>query len=68
VELGRGTAQAIVSEAAATGSLRDALLADERVRLAPAELDGLLDPSQALGGAELLVDRALARYAEEANR
>ena len=61
--LGRAEAQEVVREAAAAeGSLRDALLADPRAGLEPAELDAALDPSTYLGSASELVDRALALY------
>jgi len=60
--LGRVGAHEVVAEAARAASFRDALLADERVDLAPEELDELLDAPGYLGTAEALVDRALARY------
>ena len=65
--LGRAEAQEIVREAAAATaaaavSFRDALLADPRAGLEPAELDAALDPSTYLGSSPELVDRALALY------
>lgn len=60
--LGRGVAHEIVATAAATGSFRWALVADERVGLSADEVDVLLDPEGYLGAAGELVDRALARY------
>ncbi len=63
--VGRGAAHAIVAEAAASASLREGLLAHPDCPLTAEELDVLLDPSGYLGSCEALVDRALARYAEE---
>ncbi len=69
--LGRTEAQALVAEASGRvgdgRTLRDELLADERVRnvLGPAELDVVLDPFAALGAVDQLIDRALARHATE---
>jgi 3-carboxy-cis,cis-muconate cycloisomerase len=63
--VGRREAHEIVSAAAATGSFRWALVADERVGLSAEEVDALLDPEEYLGSAAALVDRALARYARE---
>ena len=63
--VGRREAHEIVSVAAATGSFRWALVADERVGLAAEEVDALLDPEEYLGSAGALVDRALARYARD---
>jgi 3-carboxy-cis,cis-muconate cycloisomerase len=60
--VGRREAREIVSEAAATGSFRWALVANEQVGLSAEEVDALLDPEDYLGSAALLVDRALARY------
>jgi 3-carboxy-cis,cis-muconate cycloisomerase len=61
--LGRFEAQELVAEACATARpLRDALLADPRVELTPAELDAALDPTGYLGSAEAFVDRALDLY------
>jgi 3-carboxy-cis,cis-muconate cycloisomerase len=60
--VGRGEAHEIVATAAATGSFRWALVADERVGLSAGEVDALLDPEGYLGAAGELVDRALARY------
>ena len=60
--VGRGVAHEIVATAAATGSFRWALVADERVGLSADEVDVLLDPEGYLGAAGELVDRALARY------
>jgi 3-carboxy-cis,cis-muconate cycloisomerase len=65
--LGRSQAHEVVAEAASSDSFRDALLADPRTGLTPGELDSLLDPTGYLGVAEVLVDRALARY-DEARR
>jgi 3-carboxy-cis,cis-muconate cycloisomerase len=65
--LGRRQAHVVVGAAARAPSFRDALLADERVGLAPEELDALLDPAAYLGSAKALVDRALAAY-DEAGR
>jgi 3-carboxy-cis,cis-muconate cycloisomerase len=62
-QLGRAEAQEVVREAAgADGSFREALLADSRTSIEPAELDAALDPSTYLGSAAQLVDRALALY------
>ena len=63
--VGRREAHEIVSAAAATGSFRWALVADERVGLSAEEVDVLLDPEDYLGAAAALVDRALARYVQE---
>ena len=63
--VGRREAHEIVSAAAATGSFRWALVADERVGLSAEEVDVLLDPEEYLGSAGALVDRALARYARD---
>ena len=60
--VGRSEAHEIVATAAATGSFRWAIVADERVGLSADEVDALLDPEGYLGAAEELVDRALARY------
>jgi 3-carboxy-cis,cis-muconate cycloisomerase len=60
--VGRGEAHEIVATAAATGSFRWALVADERVGLSADEVDALLDPEGYLGAAGELVDRALGRY------
>ncbi len=61
--LGRAEAQEVVREAAgADGGFREALLADSRAGLEPAELDAALDPVTYLGSAPELVDRALALY------
>ncbi len=60
--VGRGEAHEIVAAAAATGSFRWALVADERVGMSADEVDALLDPEGYLGAAGELVDRALARY------
>jgi 3-carboxy-cis,cis-muconate cycloisomerase len=62
--LGRSDAREVVATAAATGSFRWALVADERVGLSTEEVDALLDPEEYLGSAAALVDRALARYAQ----
>jgi 3-carboxy-cis,cis-muconate cycloisomerase len=62
--LGRREAHAVVSEAARASAFRDALLADERVGLAAAEIDSLLDLRGYLGAAGELVDRALASFEE----
>ena len=62
--VGRSDAREIVSAAAATGSFRWALVADERVGLSAGEVDSLLDPEDYLGSAEALVDRALHRYSQ----
>jgi 3-carboxy-cis,cis-muconate cycloisomerase len=62
--LGRREARAVVADAAATGSFRWALVADERVGLSAEEVDALLDPEDYLGSAAALVDRALERYAQ----
>jgi 3-carboxy-cis,cis-muconate cycloisomerase len=59
--LGRRQAQEVVAAAAATGSFRWALVADERVGLSADEVDALLDPQGYLGSAAELVDRALDR-------
>jgi 3-carboxy-cis,cis-muconate cycloisomerase len=65
-EHGLETAHEIVAaaagRAAAGGSFRDELLADDRLGLAAADLDRALDPSGYLGQAPEQVDRALARY------
>ena len=63
--VGRREAHEIVSAAAATGSFRWALVADERVGLSAEEVDVLLDPEEYLGSAGALVDRALTRYARD---
>jgi len=63
--VGRREAHEIVSAAAATGSFRWALVADERVGLSTEQVDVLLDPEEYLGSAAALVDRALARYARD---
>jgi 3-carboxy-cis,cis-muconate cycloisomerase len=63
--VGRREAHEIVSAAAATGSFRWALVADERVGLSAEEVDVLLDPEEYLGSAGALVDRVLARYARD---
>ena len=68
--LGRREAYALVAEAAersqASGrSLRDELLEDGRVGLAPDELDKAFDPATYLGSAEAFVDRALRAYRDE---
>ena len=63
--VGRREAHEIVSAAAATGSFRWALVADERVGLSTEQVDVLLDPEEYLGSAGALVDRALARYARD---
>jgi 3-carboxy-cis,cis-muconate cycloisomerase len=62
--LGRSEAHEVVAEAARTSSFREALAADERVGLPETELDALLDPATYLGSVEVLVDRALAEWAE----
>ncbi|HET7170875.1 MAG TPA: lyase family protein [Gaiellales bacterium] len=62
--LGRSAAREVVATAAATGSFRWALVADERVGLSAEEVDALLDPEEYLGSAAALVDRALARHAQ----
>jgi len=62
--LGRSEAREVVATAAATGSFRWALVADERVGLSTEDVDALLDPEEYLGSAEQLVDRALHRYAQ----
>ena len=63
--VGRREAHEIVSAAAATGSFRWALVADERVGLSAEEVDVLLDPEEYLGSTGALVDRALTRYARD---
>jgi 3-carboxy-cis,cis-muconate cycloisomerase len=63
--VGRKEAREIVAAAAATGSFRWALVADERVGLTAEEVDVLLDPEEYLGSAGQLVDRALARFERE---
>ena len=68
--LGRGDAQALVAEAAARSQasgrgLRDELLNDARVDVAPEELEAAFDPSTYLGSAEAFVDRALGAYRDE---
>jgi len=60
--VGRREAREIVAAAAATGSFRWALVADERVGLSAEDVDALLDPARYLGSAAQLVDRALERY------
>ena len=64
--LGGADARDVVAEAAASGSFREALLADSRVGLAPDDLDALLDPAGYVGSAPVLVDRALA-WCDERN-
>jgi 3-carboxy-cis,cis-muconate cycloisomerase len=68
--LGRRQAHALVAEAAERSQasrrpLRDELLEDARVELAPDELDKALDPATYLGSAEAFVDRALRAYGAE---
>jgi 3-carboxy-cis,cis-muconate cycloisomerase len=68
--LGRGDAQALVAEAAARAQasgrgLRDELLEDARVDVAPEELEAAFDPATYLGSAEAFVDRALRAYRDE---
>jgi 3-carboxy-cis,cis-muconate cycloisomerase len=68
--LGVGEAHEVLAgaarRAAAAGRrLRDELLADERVELAPEELEAALEPATYLGSAERFVARALERYAAE---
>jgi adenylosuccinate lyase len=65
--LGKHTAQEVVYQAAMAGidrrlSFREALLDDPRLAsvLSEEELDGVLDPTNALGRAGELVDRVLA--------
>jgi 3-carboxy-cis,cis-muconate cycloisomerase len=60
--LGRRQAHEVVAEAAEAPSFREALLADQRTGLSTDELDALLDPTNYLGVAEALVDRALGEY------
>ena len=62
--LGRTEAREVVATAAATGSFRWALVADERVGLGADEVEALLDPEAYLGSAGAMIDRALARHAE----
>ncbi|MGH8930297.1 MAG: class-II fumarase/aspartase family protein [Egibacteraceae bacterium] len=69
--LGKHTAAEVVYEAAMAGidravTFRDALMADPRVvaALSEAELDGLLDPANALGQCGALVDRVVAHGSE----
>jgi 3-carboxy-cis,cis-muconate cycloisomerase len=62
--LGLVEARACVSDAAARArangtSLREELSADERVTLAPADLDAAFDPAGYLGSARVLVDSVL---------
>lgn len=65
-EVGRAPAHELLTGAATSMSLLgDALRNDPRVPLTDDELDDLLDPTRYLGAAELLVDRALARYETE---
>jgi 3-carboxy-cis,cis-muconate cycloisomerase len=68
--LGRVPALALVQElsrraATLSGGLREAALADERVRaaLSPDQINRALDPRSYLGSADLFVDRALADHA-----
>jgi 3-carboxy-cis,cis-muconate cycloisomerase len=68
--LGRREAYALVAEAAARSQesgrpLRDELLEDGRVELAPAELDEAFDPATYLGSADTFVDRALRAYRDD---
>jgi 3-carboxy-cis,cis-muconate cycloisomerase len=59
--------RAAVERATTTGGeLRQAALADERVRsvLSAEEIEAALDPERYLGSAEVFVDRALASYEE----
>jgi 3-carboxy-cis,cis-muconate cycloisomerase len=63
--VGRREAREIVAAAAATGSFRWALVADERVGLSAEQVDALLDPAEYLGSAADLVDRALERHDAE---
>ena len=61
-KLGRAAAHELVADAAAAPSFREALLDDSRNPLTADELDALLDPTTYVGSADVLVDRALARY------
>jgi 3-carboxy-cis,cis-muconate cycloisomerase len=68
--LGRVPALALVQELSRradtlSGGLREAALADERVRaaLSPDQINRALDPRSYLGSADLFVDRALADHA-----
>ena len=61
-ETAREIVAAAAGRAAAGGSFRDELLADDRLGLAAADLDRAFDPSGYLGQAPEQVDRALARY------
>jgi 3-carboxy-cis,cis-muconate cycloisomerase len=57
---------AVVERARDSGRpLRDELVADEHVTLAPDELDRLLDPTTYLGATGAFVDRALERFENE---
>lgn len=67
--MGRVEAHELVEEACKRavrkgGSLRDELLAEERVakELTPHEIEGALNPASYLGSADAFVDRALALY------
>ena len=69
--IGRPQAYRLVEAAverarAAYGSLRDAVQADEQIRvvLSPEEIDRALDPLAYLGSTDRFIDRALAGYRE----
>jgi 3-carboxy-cis,cis-muconate cycloisomerase len=71
--VGRPRAKQLVEDASrraveAGRPLRDELVEDEAVAqaLSPEEIDRALDPEHYRGSAEAFVDRALARYAEDA--
>ncbi len=60
--LGPGSKELVAEIAARGGSLREALIADERVSLSEEEIDRALDPAGYLGAAGDLVDRALEAH------
>ena len=71
--VGRPRAKQLVEDASrraveASRPLRDELVEDEAIAqaLSPEEIDRALDPEHYRGSAEAFVDRALARYAEDA--
>jgi 3-carboxy-cis,cis-muconate cycloisomerase len=57
-----GDRDAVERAASASGSFRDALLADPALRDAIGDVDTALDPAGYLGSANAFVDRALALY------
>jgi 3-carboxy-cis,cis-muconate cycloisomerase len=69
-EIGAGDALDLLARVAdrsrgGARTFRDELVADERVTLAPDELDRLFDPTTYLGATGAFVDRALERFESE---